>query len=171
VLRAQAKSRLDDRNDLLKLWEQVRRSCNLCIIVHLEGAASAFYSERKSINHNPKMTQKLDNYLRTHRKNSGLSQQEVAVVVGCCTGAMVSRHERSHHLPPLRRAIAYEALFGVPISDIFAGLSDRVEKEIETELRKLERHLQSTSGKGRHAPLVARKLVWMAERRDFQHAK
>jgi len=113
--------------------------------------------------------QKLENYLRSHRKTSGLSQHEVAVVIGCSDGALVSRHERSHHLPPLRRAIAYEALFRVPISEIFAGLQERIERDIETELQKLEKQLQTGSGKGRHAPLTARKLVWLSERHDSQN--
>src|SRR5437879_2031593 len=59
-------------------------------------------------------THKLENYLRTYRKRSGLTQREVAFLVGCRNGAQVSRYEKRRRLPPLRTALACEAAFGVP---------------------------------------------------------
>ena len=69
-------------------------------------------------------THKLENYLRTYRKRSGLTQREVAFLVGCRNGAQVSRYEKRRRLPPLRMALACEAAFGVPVSELFAGLRE-----------------------------------------------
>lgn len=109
---------------------------------------------------------KLGNCLRTHRKKSGLSQREVAQVIGFRDGALVSRHERSHSLPPLQHALAYEVLFRAPVAGLFAGLQATVEQTIEAELAKLEGQLQNESGKGPQAALTARKLEWLTERRN-----
>ena len=79
-------------------------------------------------------TPKLENYLRTYRKRSGLSQREVAFLVGCRNGAQVSRYEKRRRLPPLRTALACEAAFGVPVSVLFAGLREAV-REFEAALR------------------------------------
>src|SRR5437667_302672 len=69
-------------------------------------------------------TPKLENYLRTYRKRSGLTQRDVAFLVGCRNGAQVSRYEKRRRLPPLRTALVYEAAFGVPVSVLFAALRE-----------------------------------------------
>jgi transcriptional regulator with XRE-family HTH domain len=53
---------------------------------------------------------KLDNYLRTYRKKLGLTQREVAFVLGCHGGAKVSRYERSGCIPDFKTNFAYEAM-------------------------------------------------------------
>jgi len=108
---------------------------------------------------------KLANYLKTHRKKSGLSQREVAAVLGFKDGGLISRHERSRHVPPLRHALAYEALFCVPVSILFGGLHETVRGDVETALEELEARLQDMSGKGPLASLRARKLEWLTVRR------
>jgi len=108
---------------------------------------------------------KLANYLKTHRKKSGLSQREVAAVLGFKDGGLISRHERSRHVPPLRHALAYEALFCVPVSILFGGLHETVQADVEAALEELKRHLQSKSGKGPLASLTALKLEWLTVRR------
>ncbi len=105
------------------------------------------------------------NYLRTHRKKSGLSQHEVAIIIGYKQCGPVSHHERSHYLPPLHIALAYEVAFRVPVSELFRGIRETVEQGTENELEKLEHKLQDTSGKGRQANATAKKLQWIAERR------
>jgi transcriptional regulator with XRE-family HTH domain len=74
---------------------------------------------------------RLENYLRTYRKKAGLSQREVAFLLGCEDGAQVSRYEKRRRLPPLETALAYEAIFGIPISELFAGMRQSVEEDIE----------------------------------------
>ena len=110
-------------------------------------------------------THKLENYLRTYRKRSGLSQREVAFLVGCRNGAQVSRYEKRRRLPPLRTALACEAAFGVPVSVLFAGLREVAGQAVGERLLALKSKLETTPAQGRDARLAAQKLRWLVERR------
>ena len=83
------------------------------------------------------MASRLPNYLKTHRKRAGLSQDEVALLLGCKSGAKVSRYERLARRPSLETAFAYEALFGVPARELFAGVYEKVEEDIRKRARAL----------------------------------
>jgi len=83
------------------------------------------------------MASRLPNYLKTYRKRAGLSQDEVAFLLGCKSGAKVSRYERLARRPSLETAFAYEALFGVPARELFAGVYQKVEGEIAKRARAL----------------------------------
>ena len=112
-------------------------------------------------------THKLENYLRTYRKRSGLTQREVAFLVGCRNGAQVSRYEKRRRLPPLRTALACEAAFGVPVSELFAGLREAAGKTVGERLGALKSKLETGAAQGRDARLAAQKLRWLAERRPL----
>ena len=115
-------------------------------------------------------THKLENYLRTYRKRSGLTQREVAFLVGCRNGAQVSRYEKRRRLPPLRTALACEAAFGVPVSVLFAGLREVAGKAVGERLGALKSKLETTPAQGRDARLAAQKLRWLSERHQFPPA-
>lgn len=106
---------------------------------------------------------RLDNYLRSHRKQSGLTQQEVAFLLGCENGAQVSRYEKRHRLPPLETALACEAIFGVPIAELFAGVRQGVGKDIAKRRSELRSKLQAKTFKGSAAQIAAHKLRWLAD--------
>jgi transcriptional regulator with XRE-family HTH domain len=61
-------------------------------------------------------------YLRTHRRQSGLTQRELATILGQITEGQVSRHELGANIPPLAVALGYEIIFRVPASQIFPGI-------------------------------------------------
>lgn len=88
----------------------------------------------------------LHNYLRTHRKRAGLSQDEVAFLVGLSGGDKVSRYERRSRLPSLETVLACEALFGVPASELFAGLYEEIEEETRKRARDLAKRLAGEAG-------------------------
>lgn len=106
---------------------------------------------------------RLASYLWSHRKRSGLSQKEVADLLGISEGE-VSRHERMSCAPSLRVALGYQAIFRVSIGELFPGLFDAIRDGVETRLEKLREEFQQSDGKGRGAALIARKLEWMWER-------
>jgi DNA-binding XRE family transcriptional regulator len=110
------------------------------------------------------------NYLRMYRKRSGLSQIEIATILGCEDGGLVSRHETSRILPPLPLALGYAAIFLVPVSELFQGLREAVEQTIEARLAELETELGTRSGRGPRAAITAKKLVWLNERRSHRAA-
>jgi transcriptional regulator with XRE-family HTH domain len=68
--------------------------------------------------------QRLPNYLRTHRKRAGLSQDDVAVLLGGHSGAAVSRLERFRRQPSLKTALVLEAIYRVPVREFFAGQAE-----------------------------------------------
>jgi transcriptional regulator with XRE-family HTH domain len=100
------------------------------------------------------MSAKLQNYLRTYRKRSGLSQDEVAFLLGCQTGTKVSRYERSGRRPNIETLFAYEVMFGAPARELFAGVYQKVEKRILNRTQLLTRKLSRATP----TPMAARKL-------------
>lgn len=75
----------------------------------------------------------LPNYLRSHRKRLALSQPEVAFLLGLrgeSKGAKVCRDERFVRKPNLDAALAYEAIYGCPVRELFAGLYHQIEREV-----------------------------------------
>lgn len=73
------------------------------------------------------MAPPLQNYLRTYRKRSGLSQREVAFLLGAQSGSRISRYECFQRTPDLETAIALRVLFQKPTQDLFAGVYRRIE--------------------------------------------
>ena len=107
------------------------------------------------------------NYLRTHRKRSGLTQRELGLFLGYPDGGLISRHERGKTTPPLIAALAYEVIFRVPVSALFSGLHTEVKRTMEGNLAAFEEGLQQRSGRGRGANETAQKLIWLTERKDL----
>ena len=71
-------------------------------------------------------SRKLPNYLRTYRKRAGLSQEEVAFLLGCQDGHKASRYELRKRKPNLETVLAYELIFGTPARELFAGVFEDV---------------------------------------------
>jgi DNA-binding XRE family transcriptional regulator len=107
----------------------------------------------------------LPSHLRAHRKESGLSQQELAQLIGYLTEDAVMRHEQATSIPPLVVALAYEAIFQTSVSELFPGIYQSIEQGVELRLRSMQIALQTKSASSRDAKLVARKLEWLCGRR------
>jgi DNA-binding XRE family transcriptional regulator len=106
-----------------------------------------------------------------HRKHAGLTQGELAWAIGYPSIATISNHERMYALPPLMTAIAYEAVFGVPVSQIFAGVAYGMEQLVERQLTDMEERWRSEAVRGAHAAVVERKIEWLEERRAAQRGR
>src|SRR2546427_6874983 len=100
------------------------------------------------------MSHKLQNYLRTYRKRSGLSQDEVAFLLGCQSGTKVSRYERFSRKPSLETLFAYETVFGAPARELFAGAYQKVEKKTLNRAQFLARKVSRATP----SPMATRKL-------------
>lgn len=112
----------------------------------------------------------LVNYVRTHRRKTGLTQRDLAKLLGYDAYGVIARHERFDALPSLVKALSYEVLFQTQISEIFTGLSEIVEVEVEARLTEFESHLGKQSARGPQAAAIARKLEWLSERRNSELA-
>jgi transcriptional regulator with XRE-family HTH domain/Holliday junction resolvasome RuvABC endonuclease subunit len=80
----------------------------------------------------------LSNHLRKYRKRSALSQGEVAYLLGVQSNSKVCRYERFTREPSLHTALAYEAVFQRPISELFPGLFETIRKKVKARAKKLE---------------------------------
>lgn len=92
------------------------------------------------------MFRRLPNYLRTFRKRAGLSQEDVALLLGCSNGSKVSRYEQLARQPTLATALACEALFGAPLSELFAGMYDEACESVLARARSLVEQLERQPG-------------------------
>jgi DNA-binding XRE family transcriptional regulator len=110
--------------------------------------------------------EQLATYLRSHRRNSGLTQGELASILGYKHEGPVCRHEQSASIPSFFIALSYEAVFRVPASQIFPGFYRTIEHAIETRLAALEAELQTKSAQDRDAKATARKLEWLWMRKN-----
>lgn len=104
--------------------------------------------------------------LRSLRKKSGLTQKEMAGILGFSSAIPMARHEHSETVPNLLTALAYEIIFRVPVSLQFRELFKTIEAGVEERLLELERELEKCDAKGRGAAQTARKLVFLCARKD-----
>jgi hypothetical protein len=111
------------------------------------------------------------NHLRFHRKRSGLSQNELARLIGYSNGVAVSRHERLSDDLPFDAVLRYQAVFRVEISVLFPSAHAAACEIVEASLKELERELHNSTAKGRSAAIIARKLEWMWRRSNPEAAR
>jgi len=93
---------------------------------------------------------RLSNYLRSNRKRLALSQDEVAFLLGAKGGTKVCRYERFVRQPTLETALACEAIFQKPVSELFGGLYQRVEEDVTARARQLADKCDPRAGRKRH---------------------
>jgi len=82
----------------------------------------------------------LSNYLRTNRKKSALSQEEVAFLlggIGESKSSRISRYESCSREPTLSAALAYEVIYGKSVRELFAGLYEQVEQNVAKRAKLL----------------------------------
>lgn len=91
-----------------------------------------------------------------------MSQADVAYLFGAKATTKVSRYERGKHLPTLRTALAYEAMLGVPVAQLFPrafaearrGLLRRAKRRTEV-LEELPRNVRNLRRQRSLANLLA----------------
>ena len=98
---------------------------------------------------------KLPNYVRASRKKAGLSQDDLAFLLGCGSGTKVSRYELFRRQPGLPTVFALEAIFGKPARELFAGVYQHAEQQTAERARRLIQRLN----KHRVDAQLQRKLV------------
>lgn len=87
------------------------------------------------------MSYTLPTYLRMHRRKAGLTQAELAYLIGCPDDA-VSRLERGYRRPNLRTALACELVFRTSLRELFPGMYEEVEITVIERTHGLHRVLQ-----------------------------
>jgi transcriptional regulator with XRE-family HTH domain len=116
------------------------------------------------------MAPKIMSYLRTHRKRGGLTQDEMAFLLGCQSGTKISRFERLARRPNLRTALACQVIFGIPAHELFPGMFAEVEKTVSDRARLLSDRLRAE--RGHHSGIrqkltILKAIAAAAERKDW----
>lgn len=83
------------------------------------------------------MPERLNTYIRRARKRSGLSQRELAALIGKTSGSYISRFEKGRRVPPLDIALALSVALQTPVYELFAGRFQKVEQAVTTRAEKL----------------------------------
>jgi transcriptional regulator with XRE-family HTH domain len=99
----------------------------------------------------------LTNYLRTNRKRLALSQEEVAFVLGYQgenKGIKVCRDEKFAREPSLQTALAYEAIYGRPVRELFAGMYQKIEEDVAARAKVLTYRKDRKLNPKRHQALT-----------------
>jgi DNA-binding XRE family transcriptional regulator len=104
--------------------------------------------------------------LQALRRKSGLTQREVAIIIGASNDVQVYRHETGVTIPSFLIALRYSILYQEPISEIFPGLYESVREKLESGLDEFEQRLHQGSAKDRGANRTAQKLEWLYCRKN-----
>jgi transcriptional regulator with XRE-family HTH domain len=116
------------------------------------------------------MAPRIMSYLRTHRKRGGLTQDEMAFLLGCQSGTKISRFERLARQPNLETALACQVIFGIPAHELFPGVFAVVEKTVAERARLLSHRLQGKRGPHRsglqHKLAILRAIAGAKEQRS-----
>jgi transcriptional regulator with XRE-family HTH domain len=80
-------------------------------------------------------------YLRFYRRRWGLSQRELAELLGW-TKTFISRVEKRKRAPSLELVIGCFILFGTPPAEIFPEVADRIETVVMARIWDLYERLQ-----------------------------
>ena len=81
------------------------------------------------------------------------------MLLGCRSGAKVSRYEHYKREPDFRTALACQVMFGIPANEIFPGIFAEVEKVTKERAMLLSRKLGLSSS----TPLTLRKKDILSE--------
>lgn len=84
-------------------------------------------------------------YLRTHRRTWGLTQKELAKIIGKTSDVQISRYENGKRVPRLEIALACQAIFGVAPSTMFPDIYTLVEEEVMGNMARMDLALQNTT--------------------------
>jgi len=106
----------------------------------------------------------MGNYLRVHRRRARLTQQELGKLVGYERPWQISRHERSKAIPPFLIALAYQAVFGTPVSEIFLGIHVTVVQVVEKRIAELQADLEAKGGTLSEDQATIQKIQWLTKR-------
>jgi len=79
----------------------------------------------------------LPNYIAMHRKTAGLSQVELAIMLGLEDRKVLSKYELAERMPEIRTLIAMEIVFDEPLQSIFAGIAQEIREEMPGRARAI----------------------------------
>lgn len=99
------------------------------------------------------MEKRLGTYLRTFRLKSGLTQEELSLLVGGRSASHISRIESGERYPDIALAIALSTLFQCDVPTLFPGLYRSIEEQVIQRAYALYLDLQGNPSRATKAKL------------------
>ena len=93
------------------------------------------------------MERRLDNYLRTYRLRWGLTQPELARLLGIKSASHISRLERGKRQPTAAVIIACIVIFGGQAAELFPAIFAVIEEDVIRRAYEFYLDLQGKPGK------------------------
>jgi hypothetical protein len=87
------------------------------------------------------------NYLRSYRLRWGLSQSELAYLLGWSRSEVISRVEMKQRAPTLKLVIGCFILFGSSAAELFPDLSSAIEAEVMARTWEMYERIQGDPSK------------------------
>lgn len=112
---------------------------------------------------------KLGCYLRTYRIKTGLTQRDVAMLLGLETGSTISRTEKDHGIPSVLILLGYYVLFEAQPNDLVPGIIRDIKKVVCVRAPTLAGQLR----KRQATPMVQARLKFvenLSRLQDETHA-
>lgn len=85
------------------------------------------------------------NYLRKHRKVAKLAQSDISFITGVNDITNISRYEQGVRLPNVPTLLAYEILFGAPLSAIYERQAMALKATLVERVRMRIKALRETT--------------------------
>jgi transcriptional regulator with XRE-family HTH domain len=82
-------------------------------------------------------------YLKAYRQRSGLSQADVARLLGFDAPVSISRYETFQRVPHLETALALEILFDASIAQLFPQVAEKVIADLLQETTAFQSDLEN----------------------------
>ena len=86
-------------------------------------------------------------FVRSHRRKWGLTQVELARLVGLSSRSAVSRIERAERVPTTATIIACCIIFGLATPDLFPSLQEEIEEIVCLAVAAIQEELANQSDK------------------------
>lgn len=80
-------------------------------------------------------------FVRSHRRKWGLTQVELARLIGLSSRSAVSRIERAERVPTTATIVACGIIFGLAPSDLFPSLHEEIEEIVQAAVAALQEEL------------------------------
>jgi transcriptional regulator with XRE-family HTH domain len=99
------------------------------------------------------MNREIKAFLRPLRRRFGLTQRELAFLIGAKSGTAISRIERLKRVPSLVGARALALVFGTRALELFPGLFSDVHEALRARVNELYEELQGNPSRTTRAKL------------------
>jgi transcriptional regulator with XRE-family HTH domain len=93
------------------------------------------------------MDHRIKTYLRPLRRRWGITQKELAFLIGAKTGPAISRIEGGTRTPCRATAFACALVFGTTLPELFPGLFSQIHEDVLHRASELYEELQGNPSK------------------------